>query len=80
MLRRSLLPVAALALAACTVNGTVDNVPHRSAVDVTGVHAAGPTASRPDCPAQSVCPSQLHIECHEDVTTGCNVCECARHH
>ncbi len=80
MLRRH-LALLALALAGCTVRGTVDNVPNRPVVDVTHVTPEGPSSPRSGCPANPPaisCAAGMHYACERDPLTGCDLCDCMR--
>lgn len=72
---------AASLTVACTLGGTLDNVPNRPALEVTRTTPRGPTAGgRPECPANPAtnsCPGNTHYRCELDTTTGCDVCSCS---
>jgi hypothetical protein len=73
--------IATLALASCTLGGTLDNVPKQPVVEVTRVTPQGPTSSgRPECPANpptNSCATGTRYRCDLDTNTGCDVCSCA---
>src|SRR5690348_3146626 len=73
-------PLAALWTAACTLGGTLDNVPNRPAVEVTRTTPSGPRSTgRPECPANpptDSCPLRTQYRCEIDTTNGCDVCSC----
>jgi hypothetical protein len=64
----------------CTIGGTLDTIPGKSAVHVTDVSPGGPVGSpRPECPANLPawnCPGTSQYECHADTETGCDICSC----
>jgi hypothetical protein len=68
--------------AACSLGGTLDNVPNRPAVEVTRTTPSGPTAGgRPECPANpptNSCASHTRYHCELDTNTGCDVCTCTQ--
>ena len=77
---RSMSLLTSLLASACTFGGTLDNIPHRSTVEVTGAAPEGPQPKHLDCPSNPpsllVCVEGTQYICDADPKTGCPICGC----